>query len=64
MEGRRRGISFQLIDIYLFLEYVFVYGLSFSDVFKFMSKDSRLNNNSLSGPIPPSLTNITALQVL
>ena len=29
-----------------------------------MSKDSRLNNNSLSGPIPMSLTNITALQVL
>ncbi|URE42655.1 somatic embryogenesis [Musa troglodytarum] len=27
-------------------------------------KGSRLNNNSLSGPIPKSLTNITALQVL
>jgi len=29
-----------------------------------LSKDSRLNNNSLMGPIPMSLTNISALQVL
>lgn len=29
-----------------------------------LSKDSRLNNNSLTGPIPMSLTNIPSLQVL
>lgn len=27
-------------------------------------KDSRLNNNSLTGPIPMSLTNVSSLQVL
>ena len=29
-----------------------------------LCKDSRLNNNSLDGTIPMSLTNITSLQVL